>query len=492
MGEAQEAMRLHRSSLWLVAVSVFAFAAWPSSASSAPLLVEAVNEGTGIYGTHHWTNSQQTIIAGKKVTFRNPYTGLPYHGLKFTGSAPSSCSGIPAAASTETGAPNWEGECTFSVPGAYAFICTVHPTEMKGTIIVPGTPNAKTNIASGESQTEGVLNGSIEPEGNAIEYHFEYGTKTLSEHTTSTIILGATDFALHSVSAPVSGLLPEKTYHFKLVATYGVGKTAVATAEQMFTTPAPTAPTVKLSAVTGLKEAEATLNGIVDPNGGEEAKYVFEYGATPAFGQITTPKALPVDNINHSASETLTKLTPGTLYYFKLVAKNKSGENAMEGTFKTLSPAPSEPPPTPPASPPAQEPAVTPSALPTMPLLFAPPLEPALIGGPSLRSIQHGAFVRGSVDIAQSGAGGELAVDLFAKSASLAKAGGSGGSRRVRVGVLVRHSISAGKLSFTVTLTARGRAALHRHRRLGLTVQIVLTPVAGVPASVTRSVVLRG
>lgn len=486
-------MSLRRSHLLPVAVSVFAFAALPSTASSTPLLVEAVNEGTGIYGTHRWKNPEQTVIAGEKVTFRNPYTGLPYHGLKFTGSAPSACTGnIPTV---ESGAPNWEGECTFSTPGTYAFICTVHPAEMKGVIIVPGTPKAKTNPTSAENQTEAMLNGNIEPEGNAIEYHFEYGTNSLSEHTTPGTTLGATDFTSHAVSMPVGGLLAEKTYHFKLVATYGVGKTAVATGEQMFTTPAPTAPTVKLTGVTGLKEAEATLNGTVDPNGGEETKYLFEYGTTPTFGQTTAIKALPADNISHSASETLTKLTPAALYHFKLVAKNKSGEQMVEGTFKTLSPpAPSEPPqplPSSPPSPPAPELTVTPLSPLATPLLEPPP-GPPLVGGPSLRSTQHGGFVRGSVEVAQSGAGGELEVDLLAKNASLARADGPGGSRRVRVGSLIRHSIVAGKLSFAVALNARAKTALRRHHRLALSVQIVLTPVTGATASVTRSVVLRG
>jgi plastocyanin len=473
----------------LLVASVFAFAALPSTASSTPLLVEAVNEGTGVYGTHRWKNPEQTIIAGEKVTFKNPYTGLPYHGLKFTGSAPSACTGtIPAA---ESGAPNWEGECTFSTPGAYAFICTVHPAEMKGTIIVPGAPKAKTSPASAENQTEAMLNGSIEPEGNAIEYHFEYGTNSLSEHTTPGTTLGATDFTSHSVSMPVSGLLPEKTYHFKLVATYGAGKTAVVTAEQMFITPAPIAPTVKVSAVTGVEETEATLHGTVDPNGGEETKYFFEYGIPPAPFAKTTIKILPADNISHSAVETLTKLTPATLYNFKLVAENKAGKNTVEGTFKTLSPPPIEPPPRheePPPSPPATISSALPSPEPLIPLA-EPPGTPPSLKGLSVRAAQHGPSVHGSLDVSPSEAGSRLEVALFAARASLAAIHHPAG---VRVGRLVRSVAHAGVLSFITPLSSRARTALHRHHRLGLTVQIVLTPSAGVPTSMTRSVVLRG
>ena len=35
--------------------------------------------------------------------------------------------------------PGWEGECTFPTPGTYAFVCSTHPVEMTGTVIVEGT-----------------------------------------------------------------------------------------------------------------------------------------------------------------------------------------------------------------------------------------------------------------------------------------------------------------------------------------------------------------
>jgi plastocyanin len=112
-----------------------------------------------------------------------------------------------------------------------------------------------------------------------------------------------------------------------------------------------------------------------------------------------------------------------------------------------------------------------------------------LAGSPSLRSSQRGGNVKGSLDISKAGAGDRLEIDLFAKSASLAKAKRS---TRVRVGRLVRGSVSAGQLSFSVKLDARARQALKRHRRLVLTVKIMLTPAHGEPLTVTRAVVEHG
>jgi plastocyanin len=118
-----------------------------------------------------------------------------------------------------------------------------------------------------------------------------------------------------------------------------------------------------------------------------------------------------------------------------------------------------------------------------------PPASGPLIGGPSLRSSQRGGVVRGSLVISKAGAGDRLEIDVFAKSASLAKA------KRpaiVRVGRFIRSSAPAGKVSFVVKLNARARNALKHRHRLALTVRITLTPFYGEPTKLTRSVVEHG
>jgi hypothetical protein len=101
---------------------------------------------------------------------------------------------------------------------------------------------------------------------------------------------------------------------------------------------------------------------------------------------------------------------------------------------------------------------------------------------------QRGSAVRGQVKVSQAGSGGRLEVGLFAASASRAKAGHS---EQVRVGRLVRSSLPAGSVSFSVALSAKSKASLHRHRRLALTVKITLTPTHGQALKLTRAVVLR-
>jgi len=104
-----------------------------------------------------------------------------------------------------------------------------------------------------------------------------------------------------------------------------------------------------------------------------------------------------------------------------------------------------------------------------------------------LASKQHGDSVHGSLTVSPAEADGRLEVALFATSASLAKAKHPA---KVRIGRLLRSSLNPGVMAFAVPLSAKGNSALRRHRRLALTVRIVLTPIHGAAGAVTRNVVL--
>lgn len=114
------------------------------------------------------------------------------------------------------------------------------------------------------------------------------------------------------------------------------------------------------------------------------------------------------------------------------------------------------------------------------------PLAGGAAAAVKLSPLQRGASVHGSVAISDAGAGGRLEVDLLARSASLAAHRAS----PVRVGRLLRSALHAGALPFSVPLDARARRALHAHRRLALTVRLVLSPPHGAATSVLRRVVL--
>jgi hypothetical protein len=189
-------------------------------------------------------------------------------------------------------------------------------------------------------------------------------------------------------------------------------------------------------------------------------------------------------------------LEPGGAYHFRLVAKNELGTTDGEDVkFTTLSaPAPKEPPAKEPEPTPIPSPSPTPTPTPSpTPSPIAPepelaPLVPPLVGGSlKLAAAQRGPTVRGSLEVSQSGAGGRLEIDLIAKGASLARHH----ARQATVGRLLRASVPAGRVSFSVALSPRGKSALRRRHRLMLTVTIALTPPTGKATRLTRSVVLR-
>jgi plastocyanin len=113
---------------------------------------------------------------------------------------------------------------------------------------------------------------------------------------------------------------------------------------------------------------------------------------------------------------------------------------------------------------------------------------PARTPSVALAKSSHGATtVRGSAEIAPRYAGSRLEVDLLSTGASLARAKHPA---QVIVGRLVRSSVSAGKVSFSVSLDSRGKRALRRHGRLTLTVRVTLTPRGGTAITLTRGIVL--
>jgi plastocyanin len=395
--------------LYILAVTLtlfgLAIVAMPLAASSVEPTPDIAAHNEGVY-YHSWTPATATVGAGGVVKFSNPYSETN-HGLKFTGGSAGvtpSCSGIPAAASTEAGAPQWEGECTFTKPGTYTFVCTVHPAEMKGTITVKnvGEPVATTGAATLVTEHDATLTGTVNPEGKVTEYLFKWGTTESYGQETSTRSAGAGTTGVQ-VSVALSGLAAGTAYHFQLVAKNPLG--VVDGADRLFVTASPP-------------------------------------GAPPP----PTPTPLP--------------------------------------------PTPLSPPPPPLSLPTATVSlAVPPSTIvPIVPM----PAPASAVGSPlgspvKLAASQHGSTVHGTLDVSDAGTGGRLEVALFTPGASLARAKHPA---KVRVGRLVRLSLTAGVVSFVVPLTANAKSALHRHRRLALTVQIVLTPLHGAAVSTTRSVVL--
>ena len=95
-------------------------------------------------------------------------------------------------------------------------------------------PGVTTGAASDVTASGATLNGTIDPNGTATSYRFEYGLTTAYGQSTPTTSAGAGDSAV-AASASVTGLQPEKAYHYRLVALRS-GVSAGAGQDQTFTT----------------------------------------------------------------------------------------------------------------------------------------------------------------------------------------------------------------------------------------------------------------
>lgn len=313
----------------LLAVSLIG-AALLSVGAVSGLAADKTIQATGSLGSYDWTPSSVDVSAGGTVELKN-MNGT--HAVTWEAGNPEtpSCPGVPS-----TGAANWSGTCTFAQSGEFKFHCTVHPVEMKGTVTVsgPATPVATTGTASAITDTGATLNGTVNPNGQATAYYFEYGTSTAygTKTTEESVGEGTTNV---SKSVPVSALTASTTYHFRIVAKYG-GSTTKAGADKTFTTTGP--PSATTGSATGIGGSTATLNGTVNPNG-HETKFFFKYGTTTAYGQTApaVPQVVGSGTTPSPATASISGLAPRTTYHFKLVAESSAGtKEGSDQSFTTF------------------------------------------------------------------------------------------------------------------------------------------------------------
>jgi streptogramin lyase len=145
-----------------------------------------------------------------------------------------------------------------------------------------GRPAVTSLAASGVSSSGATLNGSVNPEGSATSYYFEYGTSTSYGKKTSEVSAGSgtSDVA---ASAGLSGLSPSTTYHYRLVAANGKGTSTGI--DRTFTTTGGPKNTV-LPVVTPSNPAqavsEATTNGTWE---GSPTSYSYQWRRCNSSGE---------------------------------------------------------------------------------------------------------------------------------------------------------------------------------------------------------------
>jgi hypothetical protein len=202
-------------------------------------------------------------------------------------------------------------------------------------------PAVVTEPASSLTQTSATLNASVNPKGEEVsECKFEYGTTLPSGKTAPCTPSPGNGTSPVAVSAAVSGLTTNTTYHFRISAT-NPGGTSEGSDETFKTLPE-TTPTVETKAPSSFTQTTATLSATVNPNGGKVSKCEFEYGTTTAYGQIAQCSALPGSGSSPvEVTGSVTGLAANTMYHFRISATNQLGTNqGADQSFETLPPTP--------------------------------------------------------------------------------------------------------------------------------------------------------
>jgi hypothetical protein len=199
-----------------------------------------------------------------------------------------------------------------------------------GVFTTPTAPVAATGSATSVTVSSAKLNGTVDPNGRATTWYFEFGTSTGYGKKTPSTSAGSGTTAT-GVSAAVSGLTPGRIYHYRLVASSDAGTSRGA--DRTFSTAGPL--TVVTGPASSVGMSSARLNGTVSPNGLATTWY-FEYGTSSRYGAKTPTRGAGSGSRPRNVSFGLTRLRAGTTYHYRVVARNAQGtRRGADGAFTT-------------------------------------------------------------------------------------------------------------------------------------------------------------
>lgn len=179
-------------------------------------------------------------------------------------------------------------------------------------------PSATTSI----SETGATLHGTVNPNGLATTYQFDWGlTDALGKVSPAVAASAGAGTTAVAETTKLASLSPDTTYYFTLVATNGDGSST--TPVETFKTTGNPAPGPTTGAAANVSRYQATLTGAINPNN-QATTYFFQYGLTSSYGLQTNAETLPAGITTVPVSLTLPGLAPGFTFHYRLVASHGS------------------------------------------------------------------------------------------------------------------------------------------------------------------------
>ncbi|HEY3828886.1 MAG TPA: hypothetical protein VGL57_06790 [Solirubrobacteraceae bacterium] len=188
-------------------------------------------------------------------------------------------------------------------------------------------PDVTTGPPSEQARTTAEVQGEVNPDGQEVtSCQFEYGASSAYGQSVPCATAPGAGSSPTTVTADLTGLTAQSTYHYRLVAVNAQG--AHAGADQEFTTLA-AVEEVQTEGSSAVTAAHATVEGSLEP-GGFDTHYFFEYnqpGKAPAATLVADAGSASKDV--HLSAE-LENLEPRALYLYRLVGENQFGRTTGE------------------------------------------------------------------------------------------------------------------------------------------------------------------
>lgn len=200
-------------------------------------------------------------------------------------------------------------------------------------------PDATTIPATNTAGISTTLNGSVNAHYLSTVVTFEYGTSVSYGSAITASQSPVTGHSTSSVSAILSGLTPNTTYHFRVKTVNELGTNY---GNDLTFTTLGQVPVATSQAATAITTTSAKINGVVNPNF-LSTTVTFEYGITINYDNSVTAIQSPASgNSTTSVNADILGLAPNQVYHFRIKAVNLLGTAyGTDMTFTTLGLLPS-------------------------------------------------------------------------------------------------------------------------------------------------------
>jgi hypothetical protein len=217
------------------------------------------------------------------------------------------------------------------------------PAGLLSAVLVLGTaafataaasPSVTTGSHSHVTDTSAKLLGTINPNGNATAYYFEWGLTTAYGVTSVEHSAGSGTKPV-AVSTTASALIPGTVYHYRLVAANATG--SATGSDHTFKTAGNPPPGVSTGPATQISKNAATLTAVVSPNK-QATTYYFQYGPSASYGSQTIAAAVPAGTAPVTVTASVHGLEAQTIFHYRIVAQhgNTVPQPGVDATFMTL------------------------------------------------------------------------------------------------------------------------------------------------------------